>query len=245
MCIRVDFISGFSNHIHNVPSPHQINDAVVVFPAESNIPPVYIYAGYPGKIYLDEKDTRDEQDKEFNQVKDAVKFTAAFYKETFNVYGEKAEQLARTLAEQAREKKVSNAGDAAKAWEKHKANLNKKINAKDRTAIAKWLESVDTKIIADNFKRFSKGMGYVGPVINSYELLDELIRAMESDNWRPFFVKTEAIAAGMAATVLAAFAFSTMIGNPIGLVGYGLIMAGVGFMIDDEFVEMTNKFFGI
>ncbi|EAW3527912.1 hypothetical protein FEN12_24355 [Salmonella enterica] len=97
MCIRVDFISGFSNYIHNVPSPHQINDAVVVFPAESNIPPVYIYAGYPGKIYLDEKDTRDEQDKEFNQVKDAVKFTAAFYKETFNVYGEKAEQFVCTF----------------------------------------------------------------------------------------------------------------------------------------------------
>lgn len=242
---KIDFTPPPSVEKIPVPSPHQINDAVVVFPAESNIPPVYIYAGYPGKIYLDEKDTRDEQDKEFNQVKDAVKFTAAFYKETFKVYGEKAEQLARALAEQARGKKVSNAGDAAKAWEKHKANPNKKINAKDRAAIAKWLESVDTKIIADNFKRFSKGMGYIGPTINAYELYNELKKAIETDNWRPFFVKTEAIVAGGAATIVVAFAFGTMIGNPIGLVGYGLIMAGVGFMIDDEFVEMANKFFGI
>lgn len=242
---KVDFTPPPSVEKIPVPAPHQINDAVVVFPAESNIPPVYIYAGYPGQIYLDEKDTRDEQDKEFNQVKDAVKFTAAFYKETFKVYGEKASQLAKALEAQARGKKIRNAEDAARAWEKHKADPGKKINAKDRAAIAKWLESVDTKIIADNFKRFSKGMGYIGPTINAYELYNELKKAIETDNWRPFFVKTEAIVAGGAATIVVAFAFSTMISNPIGLVGYGLIMAGVGFMIDDEFVEMANKFFGI
>ena len=242
---KVDFTPPPSVEKIPVPAPHQINDAVVVFPAESNIPPVYIYAGYPGQIYLDEKDTRDEQDKEFNQVKDAVKFTADFYKDIFRVHGEKASQLAKALEAQARGKKIRNAEDAARAWEKHKADPGKKINAKDRAAIAKWLESVDTKIIADNFKRFSKGMGYIGPTINAYELYNELKKAIETDNWRPFFVKTEAIVAGGAATIVVAFAFGTMIGNPIGLVGYGLIMAGVGFMIDDEFVEMANKFFGI
>lgn len=178
-------------------------------------------------------------------VKASVKFTADFYKEVFNVYGEKAEQLAKALADQAKGKKIRNAGDAAKAWEKHKANINKKINAKDRAAIEKWLESVDVKVAAQNFKRFSKSMGITSKAIDAVDWANELIKAAKTDNWRPFFVKTEAIATGMAATYLIALAFSVLLGNPIGLVWYGLIMAGIGYAIDDEFVEKSNQFWGI
>ena len=91
--------------------------------------------------------------------KDAVKFTADFYKEVFKVYGEKAEKLAKLLADQAKGKKIRNVEDALKSYEKHKANINKKINAKDREAIAKALESMDVGKAAKNIAKFSKGLG--------------------------------------------------------------------------------------
>lgn len=184
--------------------------------------------------------------KEVDEVKDAVKFTADFYKEVFKVYGEKAEKLAKEFEKQAKGKKIRNANDALKAYEKQKANINKKINAKDRKAIASALESVKAADIAKNFERFSKGMGYVGPAIDGYELFFvELPKAIKSDNWRPFFVKAETMGAGVAATALTAFAFSALAINPIGLIGYALIMAVVSAMIDESLMEGINKLVGI
>lgn len=196
------------------------------------------------RIKAAENDVIKEED-EFSQVKTAVKFTADFYKEVFKMYGEKAERLAKMLAEQAKGKIIRNADDAAKSWEKHRANPDKKINSQDLAAIAKWLESADVKVAAENFKRFSKGMGYTSKFIDLANWSTSLYNAIQTGDWRPFFVKTETIAAGMAATVVVAFAFSMLIGNPVGLIMYGLIMAGVGFVIDDKFVEKANQFWGI
>lgn len=196
------------------------------------------------RIKAAENDVIKEED-EFSQVKTAVKFTADFYKEVFKMYGEKAERLAKMLAEQAKGKIIRNADDAAKSWEKHRANPDKKINSQDRAAIAKWLESADVKVAAENFKRFSKGMGYTSKFIDLANWSTSLYNAIQTGDWRPFFVKKETIAAGMAATVVVAFAFSMLIGNPVGLIMYGLIMAGVGFVIDDKFVEKANQFWGI
>ena len=183
--------------------------------------------------------------KEEEAVKDAVKFTADFYKEVFNVYGEKAEQLAKGLANQAKGKKVRNVEDALKAYDKYKANINKKINAKDREAIAKSIESVDVKQAAKNISKFGKGLGYTSLAIDAAEWAGALKEAIKTDNWRQFFVKTETIAAGMAASAVTGFAFSIILGGPVGLLGYGLIMAGVGALIDDEAMEKVNKFIGI
>ncbi|OBU13492.1 hypothetical protein AYY18_01795 [Morganella psychrotolerans] len=196
------------------------------------------------QIKIAENDVKKAED-EFSQVKTAVKFTADFYKEIFKVYGEKAEQLAKALAEQAKGKKIRNADDALKAYEKHKANINKKINSQDRKAIAAALESIKLADIAKNFKQFSRGMGILGHTINAFDWVSELIKAVKTDNWRPFFVKTEVIAAGNAATIVVAFVFSILLGNPVGLLGYGLIMAGAGALINDELVENANQFWGI
>ncbi|MGJ7244622.1 colicin-like pore-forming protein [Morganella morganii] len=196
------------------------------------------------KIKQAENEVKKAED-EFSQVKDAVKFTADFYQSVFKAYGEKAEQLAKALADQARGKTIRNIEDALKAYEKHKANINKKINAKDRKAIATALESVKVADIANNFKRFSKGMLHTSSVIDFADWTTELYKATETGNWRPFFVKTEAIVAGRAATVVVAFMFSVLLSNPIGLLGYGLIMAIAGYLINDEMVEKANQFWGI
>ncbi|MDM7055789.1 colicin-like pore-forming protein, partial [Klebsiella variicola] len=177
---------------------------------------------------------------EADAVKDAVKFTADFYKEVFSVYGEKAEQLANLLATQAKGKNIRNIDDALKAYEKHKTNINKKINAQDRAAIAKALESVDVKEAAKNFAKFSKGLGYVGPTMDVVDLVLELRKAIKEDNWRSFFVKIEAIAISFGATQLAALAFASLLGAPVGLLGYALIMAGIGALVSDDVVDAAN-----
>ncbi|EML4853722.1 hypothetical protein RS414_003633 [Morganella morganii] len=197
------------------------------------------------KIKQAENEVKKAED-EFNQVKDAVKFTADFYQTVSKTYGEKAEQLAKALADQARGKTIRNIEDALKAYEKHKADINKKINAKDRKAIATALESVKVADIAKKLKLFSKGMGYVGPAIDGYDLFFvELPKAIESDNWRPFFVKAETVGAGIGATALTTFAFSALAANPIGLIGFALIMAVVSAMIDEKLMEEFNKLIGI
>lgn len=187
----------------------------------------------------------EEIKKEDNAIKDAVKFTADFYKETFQRYGEKAEALAKDLASQVKGKKIRSVEDALKAYDKYRNNLNKKINAKDREAIAKAVASINAKEAAENFKKFSKGMGYVGKVIDAADLLTELTKAIKSDNWRPFLVKLEAMAAGAGASAAAGFAFSVLLGGPIGILGYALIMAVISALVDDELIEKANKLIGI
>lgn len=88
-------------------------------------------------------------------------------------------------------------------------------------------------------------MGVLSHAINAFDWVGELIKSVKTDNWRAFFVKTEVIAAGNAATVVVAFIFSVLLGNPVGLIGYGLIMAGTGVLIDDELAEKANLFWGI
>ncbi|HGJ5859717.1 MAG TPA: colicin-like pore-forming protein [Arsenophonus nasoniae] len=138
-----------------------------------------------------------KKNKEVSAVKDAMKFTADFYKEVFKVYGEQGEQLAKALAEQSKGKKIRNVDDALKAYAKHQANINKKINAKDRAAIANALESVKVDDIAKNFRRFSNAMKYTSAAIDFVDCIIELQKAIPTDNWRPFFVKTETIVAGI------------------------------------------------
>ncbi|RSC52068.1 colicin-like pore-forming protein, partial [Citrobacter amalonaticus] len=180
-----------------------------------------------------------------NVLQDAIKFTADFYKEVFNAYGEKAEKLAKLLADQAKGKKIRNVEDALKSYEKHKANINKKINAKDREAIAKALESMDVEKAAKNISKFSKGLGWVGPAIDITDWFTELYKAVKTDNWRSLYVKTETIAVGLAATHVTALAFSAVLGGPIGILGYGLIMAGVGALVNETIVDEANKVIGI
>lgn len=60
-----------------------------------------------------------------------------------------------------------------------------------------------------------------------------------------FFVKTETIIAGNAATALVALVFSILTGSALGIIGYGLLMAVTGALIDETLVEKANKLWGI
>ena len=197
-------------------------------------------AGINQKI-AEEKRKQDE----LKATKDAINFTTEFLKSVSEKYGAKAEQLAREMAGQAKGKKIRNVEEALKTYEKYRADINKKINAKDRAAIAAALESVKLSDISSNLNRFSRGLGYAGKITNFADWITEFGKAARTDNWRPIFVKTETIIAGNAATALVALVFSILTGSALGIIGYGLLMAVTGALIDETLVEKANKLWGI
>ncbi|WP_260293254.1 colicin-like pore-forming protein [Proteus vulgaris] len=241
---KVELPNKVENKRIEVPYPHQFNDAIIVFPRNSNLPPLYAYSGFPA-IALKDKDPRPQQEQEFNEIKDSVKFTISFYEKATQEFGKKAAQLSRELAEQSKGKTIRNVEDALRTYEKYGQNINNKINAKDRAAIIKALESIDAKQLASNLGKFSKGLGYTNHAINAVELLVEFKNAVKTGNWRPFFVKAASITAGLASVALTAFAFSLIIGGPVGILGYALIIATVGALIDDALVEKVSGAIGI
>ncbi|ELY5259882.1 TPA: colicin-like pore-forming protein [Yersinia enterocolitica] len=179
--------------------------------------------------------------EEIDAVKDAVKFTADFYKELTSKYGDNASKIAQELADTAKGKQIRNVDEALKAFDQYKNVLNKKFSAKDREAIAKALESVDRGMMAKNLAKFSKALGVTSKVIDGIDIVVEFKKAVRTDIWRPFFVKLETLAAGAGASWLVAFAFAVLTATPLGIVGFGFLIAIVGFLINDELIEKINK----
>ncbi|MGP0978949.1 colicin-like pore-forming protein [Serratia sp. CY68758] len=149
---------------------------------------------------------------------------------------------AERQAEEARQKEE----EALKAFEEYKDVLNKKFSVADREAVAKALESVRREHIAQNLAKFSKAFNYTGKAIDAYDVfVVELPKAIRTQNFRPLFVKIETLGAGMAATTLTAFAFSVMLGTPLDLFGFAIIMTVVSVLIDEKLMEKVNKAVGI
>ncbi|HDL7749426.1 TPA: hypothetical protein PXP51_001773 [Yersinia enterocolitica] len=177
--------------------------------------------------------------EEIDAVKDAVKFTADFYKELTSKYGDNASKIAQEQADTAKGKQIRNVDEALKAFDQYKNVLNKKFSAKDREAIAKALESIDRGLMAKNLAKFSKALGVTSKVIDGIDIVVEFKKAVRTDIWRPFFVKLETLAAGTGASWLVAFAVLTT--TPLGIVGFGFLIAIVGYLINDELIEKINK----
>ncbi|MGL5387961.1 MAG: colicin-like pore-forming protein [Serratia sp. (in: enterobacteria)] len=186
-----------------------------------------------------------EAKAEQERVKDAVKYTANFYTELTGRFGEQSAKIAQELADAAKGKQIRNADEALKAFNKYKDVLNKKFSVKDREAIAKALESLNRDQMAKSLAKFSKAFNYVGWTIVGYDTVKEIEKALESNNWRPVFVKLESLAAGRAATALTAFAFSIILGSPLGILGFAIIMTLVSAFIDDSLMEEVNNLIGI
>lgn len=187
-----------------------------------------------------------EKAEEESKVKDAIKFTADFYKELTGKLGEQSAQVAQELAEVAKGKQIRSVDDAMKAFDKYKDVLNKKYSVQDREAIANALKSINRDEVAKSFAKFSKAFGYTGKVVDAYDIfMVELPKAVKDDNWRPFFVKVESIFAGSVATAITAFAYSIILGTPIGILGFALIIALVSAFVDEKLMEKINKLVGI
>ncbi|MCT2386494.1 colicin-like pore-forming protein [Erwinia pyrifoliae] len=186
-----------------------------------------------------------EEDKDNDETISAVKFTADFYKELTEKWGGKSAEIAQELAWDVKGKQIRNADEALDSFEKYKDVLSKKFSLKDREAISKALESLTQAEIAKNFVRFSKGLGLVSSGIDVYETAMEFKKAIDSHNWRPFYVKLETLLAGKGASALTAFAYSLILATPIGILGFAFIMTLVGVFVDEKFVEKINRALGI
>jgi len=181
-----------------------------------------------------------------NEVKNAIKFTADFYKELTDKLSMQAAEVAKSLAQEAKGKKIRSAREALNAFEKYGDDIFEKYSIQDRKAIANAVESINRDKMAKILKRFSTGMGVVGKIVDGYDLLImQLPNSIRTNNWRPFFVKVESLLAGAAATAVTAFAFSIILGTPLGLLGFALIMTLVSAFVNDELMEKANSLTGI
>lgn len=193
-------------------------------------------------IYNQAAQKKAEAEANVNLVKDAVKFTADFYKTVTEKYGEKSSKIAQELAEAAKGKQIRSVDEALKAFDKYKDVLNKKFSVKDREAIAKALESLDRNLMAKNLAKFSKAFGVVGKAIDGVDVVKEINNGMDTGNWRPLLVKLETLAVGKGAASLVAFTFGVMTASPLGILGFGLLMVITSTLINDELMEKINKY---
>ena len=188
---------------------------------------------------------RKQKEQEAADLQEGIKLTAAFYKELTEKFGQKAAALAQELAEQAKGKTIRNVDQAIAAYDKYRASLGYKLNAADRVAVANALRSLDQAHMASQLSKMSKAFGYYGKFLDRVGVVQEAIKAFETDNWRPLFVKIETLTAGRVASALVAFVFSGIFGTPLGIISFAIIMALAGALINEEFLESLNKKLGI
>lgn len=120
-----------------------------------------------------------------------------------------------------------------------------KFNVADRKAIAAVLESRNYADMAMSLNKFSQAFGYTDTFIDAVDIFKERVKAIQTDIWRPFFVKIEALAVNKSAVVVIAFVFSAMTAVTPGIIGYVLLMATIGVLINDKLVNNINEELGI
>lgn len=178
---------------------------------------------------------------ERNSMRDAIKFSSNFFQELTSKYGDKASQLATELADAAKGKQIRNVEEALAAFDKYKNSLGSKFNAVDRAAIANALRSLDQAEMARNLAKFSKAFGITNIAFDVGDIAFAMAEAYETENWRPVALKLEALAVGKVATQVVATVFAAIIGVPLGIVGFAIVMALTSAFIDDTLVDQINR----
>lgn len=185
------------------------------------------------------------KNKDAEQIKDALKATADFYNQLSGKFGEHSSKIAKELAEASRGKQIKGVNDALKSYDKFRNRLNKKYSIKDRQAISHALESINRAEMAKSFAIYSKAFGFVSKGMDLVDVATELQKAITTDNWRPFFVKMESLVAGRVASAVTAWTFALMVGTPVGILGFAIIMATMSALVNDNLMEDINKLIGI
>lgn len=175
-----------------------------------------------------------------NEINDAVRFTNDFFKDVTVKYGENSAAIARELADSAKGKKIRNVTEALQAYERYGLAIHRKFSVQDREAIARALESVNRDLVAKNLAKFSKAFGAVGFTIDAVGLGLELAKGIRTGDYKSFFVKAETLGASLAATGLVAFTFAVLTATPLGILGYGLLLALTSMLINDALIQKIN-----
>lgn len=190
-------------------------------------------------------DYKNTLKSDVDKIKDAVAYTATFYEKVTEKYGKKAELLAKSLADKANGKTIRGVDEALAAFDRYRISLGDKFNAADRAAIVAGVQALDAANTANSLAKYSKAFGYLGNAIDLTDILVELKNAFTTDNWRPVFVKLEIITANRAAVAISAIVFSVITGVPMGIVGFGVLVALAGSFFDEQLVNEINSQLGI
>ena len=175
----------------------------------------------------------------------AVKFVVDFYSEVTDKFGNQLASQARELEQAAQGKRIRSAAQAIKAFDQYREGIQKKFGVADRAAIATALKAMDKKQMSENLARFAKGFGLTGMAMDGWDLGKEVVKGLETDNWNPFFLKAETLAAGALAGFLLSAVFSLTLGIPAGAAGilaFALLMAIVSAAIDEKQMKKFNDF---
>lgn len=175
-----------------------------------------------------------------NEINAAVRFTADYFKEVTAKYGVNSAAIARELADSAKGKKIKNVTEALQAYEKYGSAIHRKFSVQDREAIARALESVNRNLVAQNLAKFSKAFGAVGYTIDAVGLGLELAKGIRTGDYKSFYVKAEVIGLSLSASAIAAFTFAVLTATPLGILGYGLILALMATLIDEKLIQKIN-----
>ncbi|WP_421672495.1 colicin-like pore-forming protein [Raoultella terrigena] len=189
--------------------------------------------------------TYERGEKDRQETKDALKKASGFFNDLYGKFGENQEKIAKELFESAKDKKLRSIDDAIKSYGTFKGNFDKLHNESRRKAISLELKAVERTELVKNLKVFGKAFGLVDKTIDGYDLVTELRKSIESNNWRPFFVKAESIFAGLGASWLTAWSFSIILATPLGVVTFAVIMASVSALVDEKLMEKINKSIGV
>lgn len=226
------------------------NDFIAWFPPGSNKEPQYVAFTTrmpPASLNRRQQEqTQAEAKSEAESVKDAIKFTSDFYNVLTDKMGARYAQAAKDLASSVQGQKIRSAEHALKAFDRFSHVLTEKYSATDLNAISTALESANKEQISKNLVKFSKAFGYTSKLIDAYDVVfEEVPKAVKSGNYRPLFVKMESIFAGSAASALAAWSYAIILGTPMGIVGFALMLAIVGALVDDKLIERINATVGV
>lgn len=179
--------------------------------------------------------------KERDDYKNAVKMTADFYKEVGQKGSAQQAAIAKELAAAAKGKALHNVDQAMAAFTRNQAILDASLTVSSRESISHALQAVSRAQAAKNLKYLGKAAGVVSASMDLYDLSTELQKSIKTGNYRPFFVKATALLASYEAGLAVAWAFGIMLGAPLGIIGYAVIMAAVSALIDDKLVEKAIK----
>lgn len=188
------------------------------------------------------KAAAEAKKKEDDALKDSISAVNDFYKELTSKYGEKLAKEARALADEAKGKTLRNSKEAIKAFDKYKDVLNKKFSVADREAIAKALESLNKEQMAKQLKHFERAFGSVSKGISWGSFGIGLAKGFRTGDWSDAIISGESIIAGRIASALVTVAFSMMAVNPVGILGFAVIMAVTSALITDKRLKDLNDF---
>lgn len=175
----------------------------------------------------------------------AVKFVVDFYGEVTDKFGKQLASQARELEQAAQGKRIRSAAQAINAFDQYREGIQKKFGAVDRAAIATALKAMDKKQMSENLARFAKGFGLTGVAMDGWDLGKEVVKGLETDNWNPFFLKAETLAAGALSGFLLSAVFSLTVGIPAGAAGilaFASLMVIVSAAIDEKQMKKFNDF---